>query len=254
MGKLGKKAQAAAKKLGRWLDTNIPKVFNTIIGQSAVDVARENTDKTIQAQLDQQKFQNDYNYRMWQEQNAYNTPSAQMERLAAAGLNPNLVYGSGSVVGNAAERAPSSATADLNYNYAALQLPQAIQVLNMFQDFRQKQAAINQTEVVTQKILTDASLNAWKQRLLESDVQFKNESMLDRIIYEHYKQLNERAGLHLRENQYEYQKKETEDFVQRGIARNTPFLQRQFMTNPHALDQAFDILIQNFIHLFGKEN
>lgn len=33
-------------------------------------------------------------------QNAYNSPAAQMQRLQAAGLNPNLVYGSGNVVGN----------------------------------------------------------------------------------------------------------------------------------------------------------
>lgn len=31
----------------------------------------------------------------WNMQNAYNTPSAQMARLRAAGLNPNLVYGHG---------------------------------------------------------------------------------------------------------------------------------------------------------------
>lgn len=31
----------------------------------------------------------------WNMQNAYNAPSAQMERLKAAGLNPNLVYGHG---------------------------------------------------------------------------------------------------------------------------------------------------------------
>lgn len=31
----------------------------------------------------------------WNMQNAYNSPSGQMERLKAAGLNPNLVYGNG---------------------------------------------------------------------------------------------------------------------------------------------------------------
>lgn len=31
----------------------------------------------------------------WHMQNAYNSPEAQMERLKAAGLNPNLVYGNG---------------------------------------------------------------------------------------------------------------------------------------------------------------
>ena len=32
---------------------------------------------------------------MWNMNNAYNDPSAQMERLRQAGLNPNLVYGNG---------------------------------------------------------------------------------------------------------------------------------------------------------------
>lgn len=33
---------------------------------------------------------------MWNKANAYNAPQAQMERLKAAGLNPNMIYGSGS--------------------------------------------------------------------------------------------------------------------------------------------------------------
>ena len=43
------------------------------------------------------------NRRFWREQNAYNHPRAQMQRLEEAGLNPNLVYGSksGGASGNA---------------------------------------------------------------------------------------------------------------------------------------------------------
>jgi len=33
---------------------------------------------------------------MWNLQNEYNTPSAQMNRLKSAGLNPNMIYGAGS--------------------------------------------------------------------------------------------------------------------------------------------------------------
>ena len=39
------------------------------------------------------QYQNSENLKQWNRQNAYNDPSAQMERLKAAGLNPNLVYG-----------------------------------------------------------------------------------------------------------------------------------------------------------------
>lgn len=44
--------------------------------------------------------QNEYNLQMWNMQNAYNTPANQVERLRAAGLNPNLFYSQGNV-GNA---------------------------------------------------------------------------------------------------------------------------------------------------------
>lgn len=40
------------------------------------------------------------NVKLWKMNNDYNTPAMQMERLKEAGLNPNLVYGSGSVAGN----------------------------------------------------------------------------------------------------------------------------------------------------------
>lgn len=39
-----------------------------------------------------QMLNNDYSYKMWQENNAYNTPLAQMQRLLEAGLNPHLAY------------------------------------------------------------------------------------------------------------------------------------------------------------------
>lgn len=45
----------------------------------------------------------------WNMQNWYNSPQSQMRRLKAAGLNPNLVYGSGSV-GNSAQGVRSSGT------------------------------------------------------------------------------------------------------------------------------------------------
>lgn len=55
----------------------------------------------------------DYKYEkdleLWNAQNAYNDPSAQMQRLAKAGLSPYLVYGSGGVSGNTTSNAPQMA-------------------------------------------------------------------------------------------------------------------------------------------------
>lgn len=54
------------------------------------------------------KYQFDLQQKGIDRQNAYNTPLAQMERLRDAQLNPNLVYGSGSVVGNTSNAASTS--------------------------------------------------------------------------------------------------------------------------------------------------
>lgn len=51
------------------------------------------------------EYQFQKNLEMWHRNNAYNAPTAQMQRLKEAGLNPNLVYGQGAV-GNAASEPP----------------------------------------------------------------------------------------------------------------------------------------------------
>jgi len=54
---------------------------------------------------------NAYDMYTWDLANQYNNPKAQMQRLAAAGLNPNLVYGSGNVTGNTSGVAGSNGVA-----------------------------------------------------------------------------------------------------------------------------------------------
>ena len=46
-------------------------------------------------QQQQMQLQNQLNIDQWNRENQYNSPTAQMQRLSAAGLNPNLVYGNG---------------------------------------------------------------------------------------------------------------------------------------------------------------
>ena len=52
--------------------------------------------------------QREWDLEMWNRQNEYNLPKNQMARLSAAGLNPNLVYGSGSVSGNVTGSSPKA--------------------------------------------------------------------------------------------------------------------------------------------------
>lgn len=75
------------------------------------------------------------NVEMWNKQNEYNSPSAQMERLQQAGLNPNLVYGNGAV-GNTTSDAPQYGLADAP-NYGA-------HLQNMFEPMTLRGQAIAQ--------------------------------------------------------------------------------------------------------------
>lgn len=57
--------------------------------------SRSNAEESFQNQKVLMHLQNQYSRQNWALENAYNTPKAQMERLRAAGLNPNLIYGNG---------------------------------------------------------------------------------------------------------------------------------------------------------------
>lgn len=85
--------------------------------------ARSNS-KTNKANMELAQYQNEWQTRenekayaravnMWNMQNEYNSPTQQMARLRAAGLNPNLVYGNG-VTGNSAGSTPQYEPADID--------------------------------------------------------------------------------------------------------------------------------------------
>lgn len=92
----------------------------------------------------------EHDVNMWNRQNEYNTPEMQMQRLKEAGLNPNLIYGSGQAsTGNADAPKPahvattSNALASFNNN-------NAIQMLGAYQDWQVKKAQIKNIEEETQ--------------------------------------------------------------------------------------------------------
>lgn len=73
--------------------------LNMISNNVAAAARNKKQFKYQQQAMDKQLAQNK---ELWDYQNAYNTPQAQMERFKAAGLNPHLIYGGGSAnAGNA---------------------------------------------------------------------------------------------------------------------------------------------------------
>lgn len=102
------------------------------------DTQRENVDKTIAANKQMAEYQYSKDLEMWNRGNVYNDPQHQMERLRKAGLNPNMVYGSGSAAGLSAGQLPKYNAPTLNYNYTPGIDPGAM--LANFQDVALKQA------------------------------------------------------------------------------------------------------------------
>lgn len=115
-------------------------LFNTGLGLLG---SKYTADNQLKKDLQLQDNAFAQNVAMWDMQNAYNTPLAQMERYRAAGLNPNLIYGNGvSSAGNA-----SSAPQYEAPRYKGIDLSSIL----MFQQFEnlnaQNQLLASQTEL-----------------------------------------------------------------------------------------------------------
>lgn len=95
--------------IGAGIIAGVGSLLGSGINAIAQNRANRQNLKLAQYQNAWQSAENDKAFKnnvlMWNLQNAYNSPTAQMSRLRQAGLNPNLVYGSG-VTGNSAGSAP----------------------------------------------------------------------------------------------------------------------------------------------------
>lgn len=73
--------------------------LGNVIGSALGFASQERTNK---ANMKLAQYQYEKNLEMWNRENEYNTPAAQRQRMVEAGLNPNLMYGSGTVANTAA--------------------------------------------------------------------------------------------------------------------------------------------------------
>lgn len=120
---------------------------------------------------------------MWNMQNEYNTPLAQMQRYQDAGLNPNLIYGQGS---------PGNATSAPTYTPSQAQKPNAVSrpemkmtnLTNMLENLPQYQLLTKQSE--NQEEIT---------RGLRLDNDFKEKTMDYRLHSQHLKNLLDEGAI-----------------------------------------------------------
>lgn len=99
---------------------------------------------------------------MMNRMNDYNSPAAQMARLKTAGLNPNMIYGSGGAAAGNQSSIPKYNAPTLQYNMNPIaNIPEMI---GMYQNFQMKQAQINnlkaQNDAIKQSTFTSAAQEA----------------------------------------------------------------------------------------------
>lgn len=130
---------------------------------------RQHQEREFQFNKEQSELEWQRNLAQWQRENAYNDPAAQMQRLQAAGLNPNLVYGNGSATTTAASsprysaakyEAPTAQRATVNPLYRNNIDP--VQMLSLESNLSLQRAQANQinaqasfTKQNTENLLTE---------------------------------------------------------------------------------------------------
>ena len=92
--------------------------------------------------------QREWDYKMWKENNAYNTPSNQVKRLRDAGLNPGIAMMNGVMdSGLSSQSAGGQSPAQVDYNSLAEGLRQSV---DLFQNNQVRKAEVRSLDANTQ--------------------------------------------------------------------------------------------------------
>lgn len=146
----------------------IPGVGNYLAAKESKEAVREQNLTNIYLA----KYQNDRNLDLWNKQNEYNLPSAQMQRLKDAGINPHMVYGNGTVANTAGSPAPTKVPNIGSFtNYAPYVSGMASSVGTVF-DNLMKIAQIRKTNQET------SNLNEYQNNMRQQGLNLKTENDL----------------------------------------------------------------------------
>ncbi len=101
-----------------------------------------------------QKRADAYNLAQWHRNNSYNHPSAQMQRLQQAGLNPHLVYGgtSGGTAGQSSAKTPSKAS-EFNFD-------NPMKSITDFSNVEQRELTYDNLRAQNDVLIQDSALKA----------------------------------------------------------------------------------------------
>jgi len=128
------------------------------------------TAQTNKANLKAVKMTNEANANLWREQTAYNAPEAQMKRLEAAGLNPNMVYGT---IGESKASNPPAMDAP---HYDRPEISGLDDTISRYQQVVNMQAHNAQVRAASAKAVADAKAAAANADYLEYETKSLKDS------------------------------------------------------------------------------
>lgn len=154
--------------IGRVFNSGIVKdIFTGIsnildpVGVANRQFTHDENELSYQRQLDLMHYQNDYN-----------TPRAQMQRLAEAGLNPNLMYGQGTT-GNTSVSTPEYTPTKSELSYNALET--AARGISLYHNIKLQGAQIDNIKAMTDYNRQKAAHEAVATELGQKRLDIENE-------------------------------------------------------------------------------
>lgn len=126
-------------------------IFGAGSSQAAANAQVQATRETNETNLRLAREQNSWNEMMWNKSNEYNSPSAQVSRLRAAGLNPNLVNDAGSSTPVQSANLANQQTPDYSGFYrmgdfVSRSVDQALQSIKIKSDVEKAKADISESK------------------------------------------------------------------------------------------------------------
>lgn len=153
----------------------------------------ENQQRTIQANKELAEYAYSKDLEMWERQNLYNSPQAQMERLGQAGINPVLAFGK-DIGGNTSGQMPKYQAPRVDYGAKPFNM---LGILSAFQDFTMKNAQIDLVNEQTRVANETANLRDIEGRSANRYFQNRSWYMHDKRAREAERMLTETSPVHL---------------------------------------------------------
>ena len=144
-------------------------IGSAVLGSGANIIS---TAMTNRANERMQQQQNAWNLEQWERNNAYNSPAAQMQRLKAAGINPDLMYGQNASGASGNSSAPAQGTQPIPKQPFFLDPLMLAQLKNIDADTELKKSDANQKDAQTEGInydnITKEASAAYQEEWLET--------------------------------------------------------------------------------------